>query len=154
VDLEAVEGAVQVVMSSTPQELLENREWTERMEDIERTIDRSLEQREEKGEFAVIDYTSPYNIISKLARKAVWEMGYAGALVINRDFHGKGQTYFRISSKTAERIDMASIISRLKEMGINAGGKREVVGSVYPAERAEEVLEVIRPYVGSNSMEE
>lgn len=149
VDLDAVEDAVNVVLRSTPQELLENQDWIERMEDIDRTIERSLDEREERGEFTVIDFSSPYNIISKLARKAVWEMGYAGALVINRDFHGKGQTYFRISSETANRIDITSIIATLKDMGINAGGKKEVLGSVYPAERAEDVLAVIRPHVGN-----
>lgn len=150
VDLDAVEEAVRVVLSSAPEELLGNEEWIQRVDDIENIIDRCLEDIEVRGEFAVIDFTSPYNIISKLARKAVWEMGYSGALVINREFHGKGQAYFRISSKTAERIDMASIIARLKEIGINAGGKREVVGSVYPAERVEEVLAVIGPHMKFN----
>jgi single-stranded DNA-specific DHH superfamily exonuclease len=147
VDLDAVEDAVNIVLASDPGDLLENRKWIERKEDIDNTIQRCLDEREIKGGLAVIDFSSPYNIISKLARKAVWDMGYAGALVINRGFHGKGQTYFRISSETAERIDMASIIARLKEIGINAGGKKEVVGSVYPAERVEEVLEIIRPHL-------
>lgn len=150
VDLDAVEDAVKIVLRSKPGALLENRKWIERKDDIDNTIDRCLDEREVRGDLAVIDFTSPYNIISKLARKAVWEMGYAGALVINREFHGKGQTYFRISSETADRIDMASIITKLKEIGINAGGKREVLGSVYPAERAEEVLAIIRPHLKFN----
>ncbi|MEA3559116.1 MAG: DHH family protein [Candidatus Thermoplasmatota archaeon] len=147
VDLEAVESAVDTLLRSDVRELLDNSEWNRKLNNIEKTIRTSIEKREEIGRFAVIDFRSPYNIISKLARKAVWEMGYNGALVINRDFHGKGQTYFRIDRKTAERIDMASIIGTLKEMGINAGGKKEVVGSVYPGERTEEVLSIIRPYI-------
>jgi single-stranded DNA-specific DHH superfamily exonuclease len=150
VDLSEVEDAVKTVLCSVPNELLEIRKWIERKKDIENTIQKCLDQRERRGELTVIDFSSPYNIISKLARKAVWEMGYEGALVINREFHGKGQTYFRISSKAADRIDMASIIARLKEIDINAGGKREVLGSVYPAERVEEVLEIIRPHLKFN----
>jgi single-stranded DNA-specific DHH superfamily exonuclease len=147
VDLGAVEEAVRFVLGSSPEDLLKREVWIDRMNDIERTIEESLGKREEIDGFALIDFESPYNVISKLARKAVWEMGYSGALVINRDFHGKGQTYFRISSETARRIDMVSIIGTLKEMGINAGGKKEVVGSVYPKERVEDVLSVLWPHM-------
>jgi hypothetical protein len=147
VDLEDVEEAVRFVIGSSPEDLLQREVWIDRLADIDRTIEESIEKREEIDGFAIIDFESPYNVISKLARKAVWEMGYSGALVINRDFHGKGQTYFRISSETASRIDMASIIGKLKDMGINAGGKREVVGSVYPKERVEDVLSVLWPHM-------
>ncbi len=147
VDLKAVEGAVQKLLSTDMEELLEDKEWNRRLDDIEGSIRSVLNMREDRGEFTIIDFNSPYNIISRLARKAVWELGYAGALVVNRDFHGKGQMYFRINNKTAERMDMASIIATLKEMGINAGGKKEVVGSVYPRERTEEVLSVMRPLI-------
>jgi len=147
VDLEAVEEAVRFALGSSPEDLLHRKVWIDRLEDIERTIDAALDKRKEFDGFALIDFESHYNVISKLARKAVWEMGYSGALVINRDFHGKGQTYFRINSETAERIDMASIIGKLREMGINAGGKREVVGSVYPRERVEDVLSVLGPHI-------
>jgi len=147
VDLRSVEEAVKVVLSSDPSELLNRVEWIERFNDIQRTVEDSLGKREDLDGFTIVDYSSPYNIVSKLARKAVWEMGYSGALVINRDFHGKGQTYFRVSPETAGRIDIASIIARLKDIGINAGGKREVVGSVYPLDRTDEVLAIIRPHL-------
>ena len=147
VDLASVEEAVRIVLSSGIEELRNRPEWVERFDDIQRTIEDSLATREDMDGFTLVDYSSPYNIVSKLARKAVWEMGYSGALVINRDFHGKGQTYFRVSPETASRIDIASIIARLKDIGINAGGKREVVGSVYPLARTEEVLAIIRPHL-------
>ncbi|MGA1820770.1 MAG: DHH family phosphoesterase [Thermoplasmatota archaeon] len=147
VDLGSVEEAVRTVLSSGTEELMNRPEWVRRFGDIKKTIEESLGRREELDGFAIVDYSSPYNIVSKLARKAVWEMGYSGALVINRDFHGKGQTYFRVSPETAERIDIASIIAKLKDIGINAGGKREVVGSVYPVDRTEEVLGIIRPHL-------
>jgi hypothetical protein len=148
VDLDSVESAVSEVLKLQPGEMLEHPGWNRRLSEIEKTIEKTIASRKDVGDFCYMDMTTPYNVISKLARKAVWEMGYAGALVVNRDFHGKGQTYLRISSKTAERMDMASVISRLKEMGINAGGKREVVGSVYPKERVEEVLSLLGPEIG------
>lgn len=148
VDLDSVEKAVSEVLELEPRKMLDHPEWNRKLSDIEKTIEETIESRKDVGDFCYMDMTTPYNVISKLARKAVWEMGYAGALVVNRDFHGKGQTYLRINTETAERMDMASIISRLKEMGINAGGKKEVVGSVYPKERVDEVLSLLEPEIG------
>lgn len=121
--------------------------WTERHRDIKRSIEDAISNMKEIDGFAVIEYSSPYNIISKIARKAVWDMGYIGALVVNLDFHGKGQAYFRVDPNTADVIDIPSIIGSLKGIGINAGGKKEVVGSIYPVERTEEVLSIIRPFM-------
>ncbi|MBN1538847.1 MAG: DHH family phosphoesterase [Candidatus Thermoplasmatota archaeon] len=147
VDLEAVEEAVNVVLSATPQELLAMPLWTQRHGDIRRSMKDAISNMEVIEGFAFIEYSSPYNIISKIARKAVWDMSHTGALVVNRDFHGKGQTYFRVDPETADRVDISLIIAKLKGIGINAGGKKEVVGSIYPVERTEEVLSVIRPFM-------
>ncbi|MBN1390099.1 MAG: DHH family phosphoesterase [Candidatus Thermoplasmatota archaeon] len=147
VDIEGVEEAVKLVLSLSYHEMLKHPPWVERDQDIQGAMDSCMARREDLDGFTVIDITSPYNIVSKLARKAVWELGYSGALVINRDFHGKGQTYFRIDQETSKRIDIASIIAGLREIGINAGGKREVVGCIYPIERTEEVLDIFRPHL-------
>ncbi len=148
VDLAAVEKAVGEVLLLDPSGLIDHPEWNKKLSEIERTIEETLASRMEFGEFCYMDMETPYNVISKLARKAVWELGYAGALVVNRDFHGKGQTYLRISSETASRMDMAALISKLKEIGINAGGKSEVVGSVYPRDRVQDVLSILGPKIG------
>jgi alanyl-tRNA synthetase len=94
-----------------------------------------------------VEFESPFNIISKVARKLVWEMGHRGAVVVNKNFHGKAQIYFRISPEEAERIDMGEVIARLKELGANTGGKREVLGCVCERGKVEEALRIIEKYL-------
>ncbi|MFW3147281.1 MAG: DHH family protein [Thermoplasmatota archaeon] len=147
VDRDAVEGAVMDLTRMEPSGILEHPGWARRSMEIEESIKDAIDGLSEIGPFAYIDIATPYNIISKLARRAVWELGYRGALVVNRDFHGMAQTYLRVSREAAERMNMSSVIARLREMGINAGGKKEVVGSVYPRERIDEVLSLLRPII-------
>ncbi|WP_461863374.1 DHH family phosphoesterase [Thermococcus sp.] len=144
---ESVEKAVEILLSSTLRELLEYEPWIENAEAIEKAIQDAFSNVELKGNFAFIEFTSPFNIISKIARKAVWEAGYEGAIVVNRDFHGKGQIYFRISSNLKERINMGDIISALKSRGFNAGGKSEVLGCVCERDRIGEALEIINAHL-------
>jgi len=144
---ESVEKAVGILLSSTLRELLEYEPWIKNVEAIEKAIQDAFSSVELKKGFAFIEFTSSFNIISKIARKAVWEAGYEGAIVINRDFHGKGQIYFRISSKLKERINMSEIIGALKEKGFNAGGKSEVLGCVCERDRISEALEIISAHL-------
>lgn len=144
-DREGVERAVKILLDSSLRELLEYGPWVRKARAIEKAIEDAFSSVELNGDFAFIEFTSPFNVISRIARKAVWEMGHKGALVINRDFHGKGQIYFRISR--GGRINMGEIIQTLKEKGFNAGGKSEVLGCVCERDRISEVLEIINTYL-------
>jgi hypothetical protein len=115
---------------------------------IKEAVERAVSGVEEKNGFAFVEFESPFNVISKVARKLVWEMGYRGAVVVNRNFHGKAQIYFRISPKEAEKIDMGEVIARLRELGTNTGGKREVLGCVCERGKVEKALNVIENYLG------
>ena len=143
-DRPGVERAVDILRRGGPEEILNNGEWKEKAHSIDQTMDEALSRVEEFHGFAYIDYSSPYNIISKLARKATWEMGYPGSLVINRDFNGVVQTYLRVDDSTAEEIDIPSLIREIKKMGANAGGKKVVMGSFYHPSLTETVLSVIK----------
>lgn len=147
-DREGVEEAVKVLLESSTKELLEYGPWIKRVEAIEKTIDDAISGLELKNGLAFITFESPFNVISKVARKAVWELGYKGAVVVNEDFHGKAQIYFRISSELAGRIKMGEIISALKERGFDAGGKREVLGCICKKERIYDVLGIINAHLG------
>ncbi|WP_324735201.1 DHH family phosphoesterase [Thermococcus sp. SY098] len=146
-DREGVEKAVEVLLTHSLKELLEYEPWVKKAEAIEKTINDAIGNLELRDGFAVITFESPFNVISKVARKAVWELGYNGAVVVNRDFHGKAQIYFRISSKLAEKIYMGGIISALKERGFNAGGKREVLGCICEKSKVDEVLDIINAHL-------
>jgi len=148
-DRSAAEKAVELVLNRPLKELLEYEPWIKNLEEIERTIKDVLSGIEVKNDIAFIEYSSPFNIISKIARKAVWEMGYNGAVVLNRSFHEKAQLYFRISPDLKEKIDMEGIIQILKNRGFNAGGKSEVLGIIFEKNRIDEVLGIINGYLAS-----
>ncbi|NJE30182.1 DHH family phosphoesterase [Thermococcus sp. 18S1] len=146
-DREAVEGAVGVLLNKDVKELLEYEPWVKRAEAIRDAIEGAVSNAGERNGFAIVHFESPFNIISKVARKLVWEMNYRGAVVVNGNFHGKAQVYFRISGKEAERINMAEVIERVKALGANAGGKREVLGCVCERDKIEDVLAIIEEYL-------
>ncbi|ASJ15383.1 DHH family phosphoesterase [Thermococcus radiotolerans] len=146
-DREAVEGAVKVLLNHPVRELLEYEPWVKKAEAIREAIEGAVSNAEERNGFAIVHFESPFNIISKVARKLVWELGYSGAIVINEDFHGKAQLYFRISGKEAERINMAEVIERIKALETNAGGKREVLGCVCERDKIEDALKIVEEYL-------
>ncbi|AHF81383.1 DHH family phosphoesterase [Thermococcus paralvinellae] len=146
-DREDVEKAVKVLLTHNLRELLEYEPWVKKAEAIEKTINDAIGSLELRNGFAFITFESSFNVISKVARKAVWELGYNGAVVVNRDFHGKAQIYFRISPELADKIDMGKIISLLKEKGFNVGGKREVLGCICEKSGVDEVLEIINAHL-------
>ncbi|AEK73255.1 hypothetical protein GQS_06785 [Thermococcus sp. 4557] len=147
VDREAVEEAVGVLLSHPLKELLEYEPWVKKAEAIRDAIEGAVSNAGERNGFAIVHFESPFNIISKVARKLVWELGYRGAAVVNENFHGKAQVYFRISGKEAERINMAEVIERVRALGTNAGGKREVLGCVCERDKIEDVLAIIEEYL-------
>ncbi|WP_457742203.1 DHH family phosphoesterase, partial [Thermococcus sp.] len=96
-DREAVENAVEVLLNNPVRELLEYEPWIRKAEAIRKAIEEAVSKAEERKGFAFVSFESPFNIISKVARKLVWEMNYKGAVAINENFHGRAQLYFRIS---------------------------------------------------------
>ncbi len=143
----AVEEAVAVLLESEIKDLLEYEPWIKKANAIREAIESALSSVEERNGFAFVEFESPFNVISKVARRLVWEMGYRGAVVVNRNFHGKAQLYFRISPEEAERIDMGEVIARLKRLGTKAGGKREVLGCVCEGDKIEKALAIIEEYL-------
>ncbi|MCD6373184.1 MAG: DHH family phosphoesterase [Thermococcus sp.] len=146
-DREGVEEAVRVLLSHPLKKLLEYEPWVKKAEAIRDAIEGAVSNAGERNGFAIVHFESPFNIISKVARKLVWEMGYKGAVVVNEDFHGKAQIYFRISGEEAGRINMAEVIERVRALGTNAGGKREVLGCVCGRDKIEDVLAIIEEYL-------
>lgn len=146
-DRGGVEKAVKVLLTYDIKELLEYEPWIKKAGVIEKTINDAIGSLELRRGFAFITFESPFNVISKVARKAVWELGYRGAVVVNRDFHGKAQIYVRISPELAGKMDMGEIIFALRKRGFNAGGKREVLGCICEKSKVDEVLDIINAHL-------
>ncbi|AGK61894.1 hypothetical protein Asulf_01928 [Archaeoglobus sulfaticallidus PM70-1] len=140
-DRNKVEDAVKVLLEKSLTELLEFEPWLNNLEAIESEIDNVLSNVVVEDGLALAEFSSDFNIISKVARKLVWELGYNGAVAVNRNFHGKAQLYFRVSPDMAERVKMDEIISSLKDF--NAGGKKDVFGCVCERDRLNDVLEIL-----------
>jgi len=141
-DRQSVEEAVSVILNSNPKDLLENRKWNHNVGRIGKEIERAFSGLNANGRFAEIEFESDFNIVSYVARKAVWEMDFDAALVVNRNFNGRSQVYLRIKPRT--NYNIPKIINKLKASGFNAGGKKEVFGVVCPKSRLEEVLSIIK----------
>lgn len=142
-DREGVEDAVRTILSSEPKELLENRRWLRNLSLIEKEIWRALNNIENAGRFTKIEFSSDFNIISKVVRKAVWVMGYDVVLAVNRGFGENGQIYLRIKPELSGDVNVPAIIETLKLRGFNAGGKKDVLGLICPRERIDEALSII-----------
>ncbi|ASJ10314.1 DHH family protein [Thermococcus sp. P6] len=146
-DREGVEEAVGILLRKEAKELLDYDPWVQKARAIGEAIEDAISEAEERNGFAIVHFESPFNIISKVARRLVWEMNYRGALVVNENFHGKAQVYFRISGEEAGRIGMGEVIERVKALGVNAGGKGEVLGCICDRDRISDVLSIIEEYV-------
>ncbi|XRO75835.1 DHH family phosphoesterase [Methanocaldococcus sp. 28A] len=146
-DRDEVENAVKVILNLEPKELLEYEKWNKNLEKINDAIEDAISNIIVKNRIVFIRFKSKFNIISKVARKVVWEMGYDGAVVVNEDFNGKAQIYFRISSNLTDKIKMAELIQTLKHKNYNAGGKKDVLGCILEKSNVDDVLEIINLYL-------
>ena len=147
-DRKGVEGAVRKVKDTAPSELLRDEEWNDNLRKAELEIDRVVKVIEVRNHVAYADFSSDFNIISKVARKLVWDVGYDAAFVVNRDYHGYAQVYFRVKEELAEKFRIQTLIEILRKSGINAGGKKDVVGIVCKSESLENVVEVVQSHIG------
>ncbi|MCQ6254480.1 DHH family phosphoesterase [Methanocaldococcus sp.] len=142
-----VENAVKVILNLEPKDLLEYEKWNKNLEKINNAIEEAISNMEIKNRIAFIEFKSKFNIISKVARKVVWRMGYDGAVVVNEDFNGKAQIYFRISSNLINKINMTELIQTLKNKNYNVGGKKDVLGCICEKDDINEVLKIINSYL-------
>ena len=143
-DRDGVEEAVKVVLNSEPKELLNNERWLKNLDLIKREVQRALNNLVVKQNCAEVVFKSNCNIISKVGRMLVWDMGFDLALVVNKDFNGLGQVYLR--AKT-DKINMLKMIEKLKSAGYNAGGKKDVLGVVCQKNELENVVSIVREEV-------
>ncbi len=146
VDREGVEKAVTLLLKKSPQELLEIKKWNRNLERISEEVEGIISKLKGDSPYCELHFESDMNVISIVARKVVWEMGYNAVLAVNYDFNGKSQVYLRINPNF-KNLDITKIISKLKGNGFNAGGKKDVLGVVCRKSDVESVLAIIRPFL-------
>jgi hypothetical protein len=147
-DRKGVEDAVQKVKDTAPSELLKDAEWNDNLRKAELEIEKVVDGIQVENSIAYAKFSSNFNIISKVARKLVWDLDYDAAFVVNRDYHGYSQVYFRVKSELAEKFRILELIEVLRKSGINAGGKKDVVGIICEPELLEKVVEIVESHIG------
>ena len=143
-DRKGVEESVAFLAFASPSELLEREEWIKNLERIENEIDKAFSNLKGK-DIAWIEFSSHLNIISKVARRAVWEKKFNAAIVINKDFNGLAQLYIRLKEPSSRLL---KLISELRAKGFNAGGKEEVVGVVCQKDRIDDLIKAVKEVFG------
>jgi len=142
-DRYGVEEAVFFLSRAGLDEVLEREEWLEKEREVREDINRAVSSARMKDGVAFVSFYSSNAIISKVARELVWNRGAKMCIAVNRGFNGKYQLYVRLG-KGDERC--RKLIESLRRLGINAGGKDEVVGSVFEADekKLEEALSEVK----------
>jgi len=148
-DRKGVIEAVNLLMNENPRDLLNYKPWKRNVERIEKAIKDAIENVSEEDGIAILIVEEEIDIVSKLARKLVWGLGYKAAIVANkRPINGILKAYLRISPSLIDEINISGLIDELKKEGFQAGGKADVVGvNVFSEEDLEYVLEKFRRVV-------
>ncbi|KAA0008225.1 MAG: DHH family phosphoesterase [Thermoplasmata archaeon] len=144
---DAVEKIPHYIGEMSIDDILNCEDWNRNLETIEKEIERALNKRQSVGKnLEMIDIESPYNVISEITRRLAWSTG-KNAVVINRGFFpDKSQIYVRTST-----TDLSNLISKLKSMGYNVGGKPKVLGAIVSKNSTDMVVnEVVKFLEGEN----
>ncbi len=146
-DRYGVEEAALFLSEAELDDVLERVEWIEKAKEVKEDIERAVNSARVNGGVAFVCFYSPNAIISKVARELVWSGKASVCVAVNRGFNGKYQLYVRLNRGDKR---CRELIESLRKLGINAGGKEEVVGSVFEAdeERLERALEEVRRIFG------
>jgi len=141
--------AVDLLMNKSPRDLLNYKPWGRNVERIEKAIKDAIENVFEENGVAILVIEEEIDLVSKLARKLVWGLGYKAAIVANRKpINGILKAYLRISPLLIGKINVLGLIDELKKEGLQAGGKADVVGvNVSSEEDLRYVLEKFRRVV-------
>jgi hypothetical protein len=132
-----VENAVKMLVQEDIRDLLENKHWNDNLEKIRgEVLEATSNLREIQNGFAIVEFESSMNIISKVARMVIWDMGYERVVAVNRGFE-EDQIYIR-----AIKNDLTPLCDMLRE-AYNAGGKSEVVGVLTPKSKTDEVRDMV-----------
>jgi|Deesub1362A_J573_1020465.scaffolds.fasta_scaffold00485_20 single-stranded DNA-specific DHH superfamily exonuclease len=147
-DRKGVEDAVRKVKDTIPAALLDDAEWNSNLRKANAEISRVVKDLQVKDSIAYVEFSSKYNIISKVARKMVWDFNYDAAFVVNKNYHGYAQVYLRVKSELAEKFRIQEFIEKLKQSNFNAGGKKEVVGVICESNSLSSVVELVETHLG------
>lgn len=148
VDREDVDNAVGLLLAGwkEPLGLLGLAAWNQWNDEVELALIEQLEHgpETEVGSTLVKTIDTPYLVISTAARRLVRTRDNPVVVVVNMGYSGgEAQVYVR---RTGE-LDLAPMIPRMRDRGLSAGGKSEVLGVIVPKPDLEAVMGEILGFV-------
>lgn len=131
---------------TTRENILENKKWEKNLEELEKKLDKVLSEPPEIVDGVQLKrLDTPFAIISQVTRKLAWGSGEDTIVVNTGFFHDQDQMYSR-----SQTVDYHDLITRAKELGFNAGGKKDVIGAIIPKSETESFLEETLDYIKKN----
>lgn len=143
-DREGVMEAPHLLMSyKEPEDILGNEEWKRNLVMLEEEIRDILETPPEEVEGVLLKrLDTSYSVISTITRRIAWGSGRNTVVVNTGFFPEEDQLYARSST-----ADMQPLIERARELGFNAGGKKDVLGAIIPKSRTEAFIKEAVEYL-------
>ena len=130
----------------TREDILGNEKWKANLESLEKKLERVLsEPPEEVDGVQLKRLDTPYAIISQVTRRMAWGTGRDTVVVNTGFFEDQDQLYSRSST-----VDYHDLITKAKDYGFNAGGKKDVIGAIIPKSETERFLEETIKYIKKN----
>jgi len=124
-------------------DILQNKKWKKNLELLNKEITKQIKTNlEEKNRIITKNMHTKYNIISTVTRKIYWDSGKDTLVVNTGFFKDMDQIYVR------SKKDLTPMIQKWKNMGLKAGGKKEVLGADIPKNKTDtyvkEILEFLK----------
>jgi single-stranded DNA-specific DHH superfamily exonuclease len=142
-DRKGVHDAPWKLLEASPVDILNNKEWLRNKEKFDEKVEEILSEHPEEVEgvlFRKLD--TSYNVISTITRRIEWGYGRNTVVVNTGFFIDRDQVYAR-----SESLDMRPMVSRAKELGFNAGGKKDVMGAIIPKKSIDKFLREVISYL-------
>ncbi len=124
-------------------EVIENDKLHRNLEFISREIEAWSRRAEDCGNYAYLEMSSPYMIISSVTRRIAWGMRKPAMVVNHKD--DRDEFYIRFPNGEASALHL---IEMAKRLGYNAGGKEEVMGAILPRGKGKELVSQILEVLG------
>jgi oligoribonuclease NrnB/cAMP/cGMP phosphodiesterase (DHH superfamily) len=128
----------------TRKDILGNKKWENNLLNLEEKLENVLAEEPDMIDgIQVKRLDTPYAIISQVTRRLAWGSGKDTVVVNTGFFEDQDQLYSR-----SQTVDYHGLIAWAKQLGFNAGGKKDVIGAIVPKKDTEgflgETLEYIR----------